>query len=206
MISLVLALTTPTWISYGIALGALIAAMGTAWRTVLNPIRKFANRAEAMFPLLIELTETFKDSPHAFAVLDDIISQFKTDSGSSLRDVVNRLEVMGQENAAQIALTKALADTLAIGVESARQLAVRDREELSRLLLQQDRQAAKIDACLLALDKLKDGQGEMRKQASIVAVDLAGSHARADAVRGAPGAAADAGAQSGPVPSEEVER
>lgn len=220
-----LAVTTPGWITYGIALGGLIVAIGTAWTKVLNPIRKFANRVEAMYPLLVVLTDTFKDTPHAFKVLDEIVIQFRTDSGSSLRDVVNRLEAMGEANARQVEKTKAAADMLAIGVEAARMLAVRDREELSRLLLQQDRSASKIDAAMRTLDELRGGQVEMNKQASDVAtnlvsaqlavdavasnllraqgvvdevaVDLAASHARADAVADRPDGAPGEAADAG---------
>lgn len=208
-----LALTTPGWITYGAAVLGFVVALGTAWKTVLNPMRKFANKAEAMFPLLVDLTDTFQDTPHAFAVLDEIIAQFRTDSGSSLRDVINRLEGMADENAKQAERNTAAATALAVGVEAARQLDERDREELSRLLIQQDRQAAKLDAALAALEVLQGGQRGMRDAAAVVASNLAvaqtavdhvaqeaaASHARADAVvGGVPGEAADAGAQSNP--------
>lgn len=209
-----LALTTPGWITYGATILGFVIALATAWRTVFNPMRKFANRAERMFPLLVELTETFQDTPHAFAVLDEIIAQFRTDSGSSLRDVVNRLEAMADANVRQSEHNAAAANALAVGVESSRQLAVRDREELARLLIQQDRSSAKIDAALAALDVLRGGQRDSRVQAEGVAANLViaqtavdrvatrltESQASADAVDGLPGEAADAGAQSPAAP------
>lgn len=180
----------PGWVQVVIALAAFSTACATLWKTVVNPIRKAGNRAEEMLPLLVVLTETFSDWPMALKVLREMASQFKTDSGSSLRDVVNRLEAMA-------ASTARGAETLAIGVEAAKQLAQRDREEVTRLLVQIDRITVKVDAALEKVDTALVNQADMQHAAAVIAADLAMSHARADAVVGAPGEAADAAAQGG---------
>lgn len=198
-------ISTPGWITYSIAVIGLVAGLGTMWRTVVNPLRKAGNRAEEMYPILLSLTETFRDFPAAFEVLRNMAEQFKTDGGSSLRDVVNELTTMARASAATSASNATLAATLAVGVETARQLADQDRAEQRRLLLQQDRMGQQILAILAAIanmqggqDVLQGGQAAIQSAAAAVARDLAESHDRADAVRGAPGEAADAGAQSNP--------
>lgn len=82
----------PQWAeTLGWIAGALVAA-GIVWTKLVRPLLRFASLAERMVPLLVDLTKQFEDAPGAFAVLDEVAAQFRTNSGSSLRDVVNRLE------------------------------------------------------------------------------------------------------------------
>jgi len=195
----------PKWGQWVLGAAALVTAFGILWTKVLNPVRKAGNRAEEMLPLLVDLTETFKDTPAAFLILDQIIAQFRTDSGSSLRDVVNRLEQQNLEAAAASLTVATQARELAVGVEAARQLAVRDREELARLFLQLDRVTVKVDSALLTIAAIQSAATGVafdltKAQAAVdgVAADLADAHARADATGGMPpGAAADAALSSG---------
>lgn len=133
--------------------------------------------------MMRELTAAFRGTPHAFDVLDEIVAQFRTDSGSSLRDVVNRLE--------QGTLT------LQQGAETVKQLAEQDREHLQRLIILLDRLTVRVD------DSSARG-ARMELAAGVVAKDLADAHKRADASEGEPGTAADAAVlkEKGAAPKE----
>lgn len=149
----------PIWIQYILAVGALVGAVGVIWSKVIKPTLKFFATAEEMLPLLKELTAEFKGTPDAFKVLDEIVAQFRTDSGSSLRDVVNRLDDAAKEN-------RAAAEVLKVGVESQKLLAEQDRKELQRLVTLLDRLTVKVE----------DGaatSARIEEQAADVADDLA---------------------------------
>lgn len=143
----------PAWVQLIIGLAAVVTAAGVLWTRVLHPIIRFANHAEQMFPLLQELTMAFRNTPNAFKVLDQIVAQFRTDSGSSLRDVVNRLEDAANEN-------RAAAERLKIGVETVKQLAEQDRTHLQQLIILLDRLNVKVDdAAALAAEPTHNESG-----------------------------------------------
>lgn len=193
----------PAWVQIVVGLAALVTATGVLWKKVLNPLRKAGNTAEEMYPLMVRLTEVFADNPDALKVLYEIAAQFKTNSGSSLRDVVNDL-------------AKAIA-TLEKHAEIARILAERDREQLQRLLTLLDRLDAKVSGGRNALDRIELDRERVAKNLAIsenrikdiataleisedkvarVARHLLDAQDRADAVVGSPGEAADAFSQS----------
>lgn len=204
----------PTWVLWIVGIAALVTSCGTLWTKVLNPLRRAGNKAERMYPLLVTLTETFAAHPHYFGVLDQIADQFKTNHGSSLMDIVRDLQVAAAES-------KNAAEVLKVGVEAARVLAERDREQLMRLIILIDRLDAKVSGGRDALDRVEMDRARVaddlaaneldlaaaraevaanlaRAQGAVdgVANDLAASHRRADAVDGTPGAAADAASRS----------
>jgi hypothetical protein len=129
----------PAWVIYIIGTAAVVTAIGVLWTKVIKPAAKLITTTDQMLPLLVALTETFKNNPTGFKVLNEIAAQFKTDSGSSLRDVVNRLEEGAKEN-------RAAADLLKVGVEAQKQLGEQDREQLRQLLISLDRVGVKVDA------------------------------------------------------------
>jgi len=129
----------PSWVLYIIGTAAVVTAIGVLWTKAIKPTAKLITTTDQMLPLLITLTETFKSNPNGFKVLNEIAAQFKTDSGSSLRDVVNRLEEAAKEN-------RAAADLLKVGVEAQKQLGEQDREQLRQLLISLDRVGVKVDA------------------------------------------------------------
>lgn len=173
----------PLWLQIVLWVAAGLTACGVIWTKAIRPLVRFIAKAEEMIPLLKELNKVFRDTPNAFKVLDEIVAQFRTDSGSSLRDVVNRLDEAAKQN-------KAAGELLKIGVEAARQLAEQDRAQLQRLIILLDRVTVKVDAG--AATGLRN-----ERAAGIVAEDLAAAHARADAATSTDaGAAADAAASS----------
>jgi hypothetical protein len=172
----------PPWVAYIVGAAALIAAVGVIWNKLVKPLAKMIALAEKMLPLLAVLTDVFKDDPDALKVLNEIAAQFKADSGSSLRDVVNRLEVAAQKQEAN-------AEGLKIGVETVKQVAGLDRERVERLTLALDRASVKLDETVATV-------GRIERHASTVADDLAAAHKRADEVPdGDAGSAADAAAR-----------
>ena len=48
-------------------------------------------------PKIRALDEVFRDWPDAFGVLDEIVAQFRTNSGHSLRDAVNRVDLASKK-------------------------------------------------------------------------------------------------------------
>lgn len=167
----------------------MVTALGVIWKKVIQPLARFITLTEEMLPLLRNLTTAFKDTPHAFEVLDEIVGQFRTDSGSSLKDQVNRLEAAAerQEIAAQKA--EANADHLKVGVASQKELAEDDRKQLRKLLVE-------LGINAQAMASLSEAVEGIKKDAKTVADDLSAAHKRADEVSDQPhGAAADAAAQ-----------
>jgi len=94
---------------------------------------------DKLLPVAIELTEQFHDAPEAFVTLREIAQQFKADSGTSLRDVINRLERSADDNRAAV-------KTLEANIETARQLAEQDRAHLAAVIAKLDKANAGIEA------------------------------------------------------------
>lgn len=171
----------PVWTQIILGIAGLLVAIGVIWTKGIRPMVRFISKAEEMVPLLVDLNQALGKTPKAFDVLDEIVAQFRTDSGSSLRDVVNRLE-QGTLSLKQ-------------GAETVKQLAEQDREHLQRLTILLDRLTVRVD------DSSARG-ARMERAAGVVADDLAAAHKRADESTGEAGAAADAAVQKEPAPRE----
>lgn len=155
------------------AVTVILAGIVALWKKVLRPGARLITSIDEMLPLLRELTNEFKNTPHAFAILDDIIAQFRTDSGSSLRDVVDRLEqaaITNREAVERAAVaTQSTEQILAVALETVRQLAQQDREKIDRLIILLDRLTIKVDTTSATTSRLE--------QTGInVASELAASH------------------------------
>lgn len=173
------------WLQVVIGVAAALTATVTIWRTLIKPMAELIVLQQRALPMLRDLTQVFATVPKPFDVLAEIVAEFRTDSGSSLRDVVNRLDAAASANAAA-------AEILKVQVEAARQLAVQDREQTTRLIVLIDRVTTKVDAGNASGVRMEAG-------AAVVAQDLADRHTRADAVgEGHPGEAADAAVRSDP--------
>jgi len=166
------------WVGYIavviIGIGAVVGALSVIWKKAIQPTANFITLVGELKPLLEELTEVFKDNPNGFKILDEIQSQFRTNDGSSLRDQIDGLTAAARLNAAAAEKAAAIADSLRVEAAAQVKLGIRDREVMQELTLKLDR---------------------VIEAAKIVAHDLKDSHARADAVTGDPGAAADAAVQ-----------
>lgn len=179
----------PTWTQYIIGIAALLVAIGIIWRKFLKPTLDYYGTAQEMVPLLKHLTEVFGDDHSALTVLEEIARQFKTDSGSSLKDQINRLEAAigrQEETARKVAED---AEHLKVGVAAQKELAEDDRKQLRNLLIE-------LGINARAMAELRESVKDIQADARLVADDLAAAHKRADDVSDQPhGAAADAAAQ-----------
>lgn len=173
-----------------IAVAILVVAIAAlVWYFALRP---FVAQMKAASPMLVRLGEQFDNSPDAFKVLKEIQQQFRTDSGSSLRDVVNRLEEASNQSAHA-------AEYLKVGVEASRLLAKEDREQILKVIVLLDRVTLRLDRLTLKVDHSAATSERIESAAISVADDLREAHGRADAVGpGDHGAAADAASRQTP--------
>jgi len=129
----------PTWLQWLlwiaaalVASGTILGSIGAIWIKVIRPLIRFIR-------LMTELAPIFQKLPDVFDVLAEIAAQFRTDSGSSLRDAVDGLTRVAAEQ-------KAAAELLKVGVEASKILSAEDRLALNRLPVLLDRLEQKIDA------------------------------------------------------------
>lgn len=170
--SVIAELALPTWLSILLAAAAAVTAAATLWTRLLRPGYLVMAGVEESLPVLREFVRVFRDSPNAFEVLDQMAAQFRTDGGSSLADVVNRLERAAVDNAKAVILTDthgavAVAElraanqqihhqmnTLLVASETDRVLADRDRHDLKTLLLMIDRLSIRVGAGVAVIDDI----------------------------------------------------
>lgn len=195
----------PGWVQVVVSLAALFTACAVLWTKVLYPLVKGAATAEVMFPLLQDLTVKFRDVPSIFDVLKEIVAQVRTDSGSSLLDTINRLEdLLDDVKQGQLTLaerTTAAARLLEVNLAADRQLAIRDREEMARMVRDLDRVTQRLVSIESRAIVVADNLAVAQTAVEGVATDLAEAHRRADAVPGptggaGAGSAADAASRS----------
>jgi len=153
------------WAEITLTVAAVVVAAGVIWRKAVIPFSTLVHDGqevvEKMIPVLRDLTHELADTPDAFAVLDEIIAQFRNDSGSTLRDVVDALTSAAETN--RVAIAALVAEASAF-----RLLAEGDRVQIARLLDSLDRVNVKVD--------------DAADAAASVATNLAAAHDRADAV------------------------
>ncbi len=143
-------------------LNTLIGAPGVGDRTA----------EDELLGLVRELAAVFREWPDAFGVLDEIVAQFRTNTGHSMRDLLDRLD--------KAATVAAAAATVSATASEASAMAV---SHLSTLVT------------LGAATGLR-----IEEAAAGVAADLDAAHARADVTAGLAGEAADAASRSRTTP------
>jgi len=135
----------PVWMQVVLGAAALATAFGVLWAKVVKPGAAFITLVGKLHPLLQNLVDAFSGEANLLQVLHEIAGEFKTDSGSSLRDVINRLDVAAAANAVAVEETRRATDLLKIAVESARQLAEGDRAEVRQIRIDQGKADTKGD-------------------------------------------------------------
>lgn len=123
----------PEWAQIVVGAAGLAVAFGILWSKVVLPAAKLITDAQEMLPLL-------KDLP----ILRQIIAEFRTNSGSSLRDVIDRIEQMANK-------AIVVSEKLAVDAEVIRKLAELDREQLARverLGIRSERDTEKVASAL----------------------------------------------------------
>lgn len=113
---------TPPWVSLIIAASALLTAVAIVWRLLVKPMFRLIKTGEQVIPLMNNLIDAMSETKTPFSVLDDIIAQFRTNSGSSLKDAINRLEA-------------AITDLHSMG-QSAKSMADADRARVAAMSVQ----------------------------------------------------------------------
>ena len=88
----------PAWALAVIGVATVVAALGVIWRQFVKPMSLAIAEAHETVPVMRALTAAFGGDPNVLAVLESISAQFRTDSGSSLRDVVNSLAEAAEAN------------------------------------------------------------------------------------------------------------
>jgi hypothetical protein len=139
----------PSWVQWLIGAAAVVTACGVLWTKAVRPMARLIAAADEMLPLLRDLTRYLKDSPDAFKILGEIVAEFRTDSGSSLRDVVNRLDRAAMEN-------RIAAEVLAEKVEAVKILAREDRAGAARIVAMLELLVAKNDLATEAAPPVKE--------------------------------------------------
>lgn len=194
----------PGWIQALIAIAAFCTALGVIWRAAIRPGAKIITQAEATIPMLAKLTKEWSDTPNLPAMVKDIYDQFSTNSGSSLKDAMNRLEAAAAENKQAAAENKKAAVDLNMQMEVNRALADNDRRIMDRLVAVVNVLDARMVIGVQGIGDIKTEQqdvaaGLVTAQESVdgVADDLLRQHKRAnDPKHQKPGEAADAAARS----------
>lgn len=175
----------PTWVQVIVGSAATVTALGVIYRKVAKPIFNVAQDAVIVAPIMRELIEAFGGNPNALVVLATIAKEFRTDSGSTLRDVVNKLTES--------------ADAAATSMEAARQLASDDRISLARVIVLLDILGVKADMSAEERAHVAAKLAEAQEKVDSIAEELVASQGRADASEGTEaGEAADAFARSDP--------
>lgn len=170
-------LEIPAFLQIMLWIAAGLTALGVIYYKGLRPLSKFISETERSVPILRSVTDKLND-PTIVDVIVAMARQFQTDSGSSLRDVVNRLEAASIE-------AKAVTDILRVTMEGSRQLQDGDRVQIARLVVLLDRLQLQAESNTVKIDVAAG-------LAAGVAQDLKDSHARASEAGTEHGESADA--------------
>lgn len=125
----------PAWAGAVLAVAAVTAALSVIWTKLLHPAARLVTTSEAMVPLLVELTEVFRDQPESFRTLSAIAAEFRSESGTTLREIVNRLELAALENHHASERLKTSIEMGRLLAERDREIAARDREAVQHLIV-----------------------------------------------------------------------
>lgn len=145
----------PYWLQWILGASALIGALAVIWAKFLQPLGKLITYMHQMLPLLSQLTENFKDDPKHLAVLNEIATQFKSDSGSTLRDVVNRLETSALEAQQAAKELRIKAGLIEEKVAIVKELASTDRADAARDRVAADHKLELLDNLLIRFKHLE---------------------------------------------------
>lgn len=127
--------TMPHWAQYVILLSLFVGAVVVIWNKLIKPLGELLAYLHDAIPLNRQLVEHFKDNQNYLPVLKDIAKQFTTDSGSTLRDTVNRIEEAAKRAEAAAEELRIKAAILREEVAVVKALATADRAEAAHKLV-----------------------------------------------------------------------
>lgn len=117
----------PDWVLWVIGLAALVVAVRTLWTKAIRPIRDAVKQIHKTYNRVDSTAKATANLSERLATVEDQTKELKNNSGSSLRDAVDRIE------AAQIKSDTAFTEHTKWGQEEAlkiwRTLASRDAVE-----------------------------------------------------------------------------
>jgi hypothetical protein len=143
---------------------AVVIAIGVIG-AALRRLRQVLRMADRLTVLLVDMTAQLGGTPNAFQILEQIIAQFRTDSGSSLRDQINGLThaVAGLTEAAR--RNEQAAAVLEGNVETVRELAAiarrQDGEDRARMMKLLQYLEASVAASGLRIEDVAKGLEEI---------------------------------------------
>lgn len=184
------------WTQTALLIAALVVAFGVILHKGIRPTAKAITSVERSLPVVKELTDAFHDVEQWAPVLKAMAAQFNTNGGSSLRDVVDRIE-------SAIESLEAMQRTNAINTQSLSELQAQDRTQIAAVVAVVNQILAKaglaeLESAQLALN-LKDHHASESADRAAIASDLADAHDRAEATDSTEaGAAADAAMRRDP--------
>lgn len=147
--------TMPHWAQYFILASLLIGALAVIWTKFVKPLSKLIVFLTEILPMLQDFLEKDKRDPDYQEVLFEIAKQFKTDSGSSLRDVINRLEQASIKMLSEGEDLRIKAGVIKEEVAVVKELAKTDRAEFSKDRLASDHKLAILDDVLVRMKHLE---------------------------------------------------
>lgn len=134
-------MTIPDWLQITLWTAGGIAACTVIWKQLLHPLARLISYLQEALPLVRELTAQFKETPDSFSVLEEIAAQFKTDSGSTLRDIINNiqgsiesLKASAEESREAAKELRIKAQILDENLQVVKRLAATDREDAAHRL------------------------------------------------------------------------
>jgi hypothetical protein len=142
-----------------------IMASVTLWSKVLRPAAVLIATLQTTIPLLSELNEAMKvtralrETPDSYTILKEIVAQFRTNDGSSLRDAIDGLVDGAAKSVTASEENKASAIVLAAHVSAVKRLAEEDRAEAARLRVAVDLLVVKVDALTKIVDNFGKAAG-----------------------------------------------
>lgn len=147
--------TMPHWAQYFILASLLIGALAVIWTKLIRPLSKVVVFLDQVIPMLADLLAQNREDPDYQEVLFEIAKQFKTDSGSSLRDVINRLEQASIKMNADAEDLRVKAGVIKEEVAIVKELAKTDRAEASKDRVAADHKLTIMDDVLLRMKHLE---------------------------------------------------
>lgn len=147
--------TMPHWAQYFILASLLIGAIAVIWTKFVHPLSKLIVFMSQILPMLQDFLEKVKKDPDYQEVLFEIAKQFKTDSGSSLRDVINRLEQASIKMLSEAEDLRIKAGVIKEEVAVVKELAKTDRAEASKDRIAADHKLTMLDDVLLRMKHLE---------------------------------------------------
>lgn len=145
----------PHWAQYFILASLLIGALAVIWTKFVHPLSKLIVFLSQILPMLQDFLEKDKKDPDYQEVLFEIAKQFKTDSGSSLRDVINRLEQASIKMLSEAEDLRVKAGVIKEEVAVVKELAKTDRAEMSKDRIAADHKLTMLDDVLLRMKHLE---------------------------------------------------